>query len=119
MFDSNEIAVTDEDPAVAAKVANEIAKGFITQVEEIYNLNNVHIVDEAEIASRPSNIHHIRMIIIFAAIGIVVSIIYVLLVNMLDTTVKSAEDVEEMLGLPVLASIPIYDAERTDERRKR
>lgn len=112
-----EISITDEDPAVAAKVANEIAKVFIKQVEEIYNLNNVHIVDEAEIPTSPSNIHHIRNIIIFALIGVVVSIVYVLLLNMLDTTVKSAEDVEELLDLPVLASIPVYDSNKTNERR--
>ena len=30
---------------------------------------------------------------------------------MLDTTVKTAEEVEKEFKLPVLASIPIYDAE--------
>ncbi len=110
------ITVTDDDPAVAAKVANEIAKVFISNVEEIYKLNNVHIVDEAEVSSTPSNISHIRDVIIFTLIGIVVSVVYVLLLNMLDTTIKSAEDVENLLGIPVLASIPIYDFEGKNER---
>ena len=115
-IDEEKLRNNIEDPAVAAKVANEIAKVFISNVEEIYKFNNVHIVDEAEIPSEPSNINHIRDIIIFAIIGIVVSVIYVLVLNMLDTTIKSAEDVESLLGIPVLASIPIYDFE--GKRRK-
>lgn len=110
-----EIKVTNSDPAVAAKVANEIAKVFIENVKEIYNLNNVHIVDQAEPADAPSNIHHIRNVIIFAFIGVVVAVVYVLILNMLDTTVKSAEDVEKLLGLPVLASIPVYDFDAKKE----
>ncbi|MBR3002593.1 MAG: hypothetical protein IKF38_03395 [Clostridia bacterium] len=111
-----EIGVTDEDPAVAAKVANEIAKVFIENVKDIYNLNNVHVVDEAETADNPSNIQHTRDVIIFAFIGVVVSVVYVLLLNMLDTTIKSAEDVEKLLDIPVLASVPIYDFEGKSEK---
>lgn len=111
-----EIKVTNEDPAVAAKVANEIAKVFTENVKEMYNLNNVHVMDQAEVPENPSNIHHSRNVIIFGLIGVVVSVVYVLLLNMLDTTVKSAEDVEKLLGLPVLASIPVYEFEERNER---
>ena len=111
-----QISVTNADPAVAAKVANEIAKVFTENIKEMYNLNNVHVMDEAEVPDNPSNIHHSRNVIIFALIGVVVSVVYVLLLNMLDTTVKSAEDVEKLLGLPVLASVPVYDFEEKNER---
>ena len=36
----------------------EIAKVFTEKVKEIYNIENVQIVDEAEIATSPSNINH-------------------------------------------------------------
>ena len=66
----------------------------------------MYIVDEAEEATGPYNINHIKDIAIFMIIGLVVSVIYVLLTNLLDTTVKSAEDIEKELGITVLASIP-------------
>ncbi len=106
-----EISVTNENPTYSAKIANEIATVFTEKVSEIYNIDNVFIVDEAEVANEPSNINHKRDIIIFAFIGAVVACLYVLTVNMLDTTVKTAEEVERIFKLPVLASIPIYDAE--------
>ena len=111
-----EITVTNEDPAIAARIANETAKVFIENVTEIYNINNIHIVDEAEVASAPSNIHKVRDVIIFAFGGLVISVIYVLLLNMLDTTVKSAEDVEKLLDVPVLASVPLYDFDGNYEK---
>lgn len=104
-----EITVSNQNAAYSAKIANEIAKVFADKVNEIYNINNIHIVDEAEISNEPSNINHIKDVIIFAFIGIVVSIMYVLVANMLDTTVKTPEDIEKGLGLTVLVSIPLID----------
>ena len=104
-----EISVSNENAQYSANIANEIAKVFSEKVSEIYNINNVHVVDEAEVESTPSNINHKRDIVIFAFIGLVVSIIYVLIANMLDTTVKTAEDIEKDFKLPVLASIPVYE----------
>ena len=80
------------------------------------NNENVQIVDEAEAADNPSNINHKKDVLISAIIGLAVSIFYVLLVNMLDTTVKTPEDIENATKLPVLASIPVYE---TDIQKKK
>ena len=105
-----EISVTDEEAKLASKLANEIAKVFITKVSEIYNINNVYVVDEAEIETEASNINHVKDIIIFAFIGAIASLAIIFIANMLDTTVKSAEDIEKKVNAPVLASIPKYDS---------
>ena len=111
-----QITVKNEKPSYASQIANEIAKVFTEKVKEIYKIENVQIVDEAEVPNEPSNINHKRDVAIFALIGLVVSIGYVLLLNMLDTTVKTPEDIEEGLKLPVLAVIPIYE---TDIQKKK
>lgn len=104
-----EITVTNENAVYAAKIANEIARVFPDLVSGIYNINNVYIVDEAEVESTPSNINHGKDIVIFAFVGIVIAVMYVLIANMLDTTIKTPEDVEKGFGLPVLVSIPLID----------
>ncbi len=111
-----EISVTTENAADSAKIANETANVFTKKVAEIYNINNVHVVDEAEVENAPSNINHEKDVIIFAFIGLVISVIYVLITNMLDTTVKTAEDIEKEFKIPVLASIPVY--ENSIQKRK-
>ena len=105
------ISVENENPTIAANIANEVARVFSDKVKEIYNINNIQIIDESEINPEPSNIHHTKDILIFMFIGIVISIGYVLLANMLDTTIKTAEEVEKQFKVPVLATIPLYNFE--------
>lgn len=105
------ISVTNENAEIAAKLANEIAKVFTQRVTDMYKINNVQVVDEAEVSTSPSNINHAKDIIMFTCVGLIVAIAYVLIANMLDTTIKSAEEVEKKFNVPVLASIPLYNFE--------
>ena len=105
------ISVSNTNANTAEKVANEVAKVFTEKIQEIYKINNVQIVDAAEVETTPSNINHPKDVMIFTFIGIVVAAGYVLIMNMLDTTVKTAEEVEKELKIPVLATIPLYSFE--------
>lgn len=113
------ITVTNENAAYSAKIANEIAKIFSNMVSEIYNINNIYIVDDAEVSDVPSNIHHSKDIVIFAFLGLVISVMYVLIANILDTTVKTPEDVEKGVGLPVLVTIPYIESFTNEKGGKR
>ena len=114
-----EITVEDENASTATKIANEIANVFTEKVKEIYNINNVQIVDEAEIATTPSNINYIKSALMFAGMGIVIAIIYVIISNILDTTVKTAEDIEKNFNVPVIASIPMIEKLNNERKYKR
>ena len=114
-----EITVANKNPKYSAQIANEIAKVFSEEVNEIYNINNIHVVDEAEIAENPSNINISKNVIIFAFVGIVISIAYVLVANMLDTTVKSAEEIEKDYGIPVIAAIPLMESFESEKGGKK
>ena len=106
-----DIKVTDEDPNYATKIANEVATVFSEQIAEIYNMSNIYLLERAEVPTVPSNINHVRDIVIFAFLGIVISVAYVLIVNLLDHTIKTEEDIEKATGLLTLATIPDYEAE--------
>lgn len=108
-----EITITNESPEYAALIANEVAKVFTEQVGEIYGINNVSIVQKAEVPNAPYNINHTKDVVIFAFIGIVVAAVYVLVANMLDTTIKTSEDIDKHTKLTVLAEIPLYESEIT------
>lgn len=112
------ISVTDTNQETAYKVAKEITKVFADEVEQIYNINNVHIVDEAEFPESPSNGNNLKEILIFAIIGIVVAIAYIFLKNALDTTVKDEEEIEKICSSHVLATIPEYNTKMVKGGRK-
>lgn len=111
------ITVTDKNPNNAAIIANKIAEVFSEQIEDIYKINNIRVLDKAEENKIPSNINHSKDIIIFAFIGVVIACGYVLLANMLDNTVKTETDIEKATGLLLLVSIPDYGAERKGGRK--
>ena len=114
-----EIKVRDEDPEQAKLIAEEVANVFIDKVADgVYNINNVQVWDKAELNSAPYNINHKKDIAIFILIGLVVSSVYVLIANMLDTTVKSKEDIEDKVGLSVLTTIPVCDFEFNSKSNK-
>ena len=105
-----QISVVDEDAEMAKNIANEVANVFIEQIAKgYYAMDNVYIVDEPKTADTPYNINHLKDLVIFGAIGFVIACVYVLIANMLDTTVKSKEDIEKKLGLIVLTTIPVYE----------
>lgn len=107
-----QIKVTDAVPEQAKEIAEEIADVFIDKVANgVYHIDNVQVWDKAEVPSTPYNINHKKDVFIFVLVGLVFSAIYVLIANMLDTTVKSKEDIENKLGIAVLTQIPVcnYD----------
>ena len=111
-----EISVTNKDPNKAAAIANEIAKVFGEKIVEIYNISNVYLLDRAEANAVPSNINHMKDVVMFAFIGLVIAAVYVLIANMLDNTIKTEQDVEATTELLVLSSIPNYDVEIKSKR---
>lgn len=102
------ISVANKDKVLAASIANELLDTFSKEVQSLYNMNNVYAMDYAEVSNYPYNINHIKDITIFTVIGFIVSLGIVVIIYLLDTTIKSEKDVEEYSGLSVLSTIPVY-----------
>lgn len=112
------ITVENKSPSDACKIANEIAKVFTAKVAEIYKVENLYVLDVAEVQEEPCNINLAKNIVIFSFVGAILVAGYILVVNMLDTTVKTDSDIEKALGVPVLASIVLTgDATRKKSKK--
>lgn len=108
------ITVKNSNPGLACEIANEIIKEFSNNIQRFYNVN-IYIVDEAIIDYVPYNVNHMRDIIVFFAIAIILSIIYVVLIYKFDTTIKSEETVEKEIGLKTLISIPLVKENKKNQ----
>lgn len=100
------IQVVDPDKGLAADIANEIVKVFGEEIKNIYKLQNVATVDEADESDVPYNINVVKDIVIYIIVGTVLALGSVFVVFYFDTTIKSPEEVENKLELPVLGVIP-------------
>lgn len=108
------ITVKSLNAEEAAKVANKLAEIFSDNIKEIYNIENISIIDKAEIESVPTNINVVKQLIIYFLIGFVVACGIVFVLFYFDTTLKDASQIEKM-GFVVLTSIP----ERIEEGGKK
>ena len=100
------ITVNNEKKKMAAEIANEVADVFSDEIQDIYNLENVAIIDKAEDAKEPYNINYVKDNVIYLMIGVVLSFGVVFVMYYFDTTIKSSEIVEEKLGLTVIGIVP-------------
>ena len=101
------IQVSDSDNEKAQKIAETTAKIFISEVKKLYNLTNVSTIDAASLETTPYNINVVKQLTIALLLGLIGSVGIMFLIFYFDTTIKSAKDIEEKLGLAVVGSIPI------------
>lgn len=100
------ITVSDRSNKRAVRIVNEIADVFKNEVTEIYNLENVSVIDEAIVEDSPYNVNVIKQMLIFALVGIVLSCGIIFIMFYFDNTIKSKNEIEDKLKLAVLGEIP-------------
>lgn len=104
-----EITIKNKNPEVAMKLTKELTKVFAEQVKNIYNLENINIIDEAEIESFPCNTNHVKDMSIFVIMGLGLIGVLVLIFYMFDDTIKQESDVVNYTGLQALGIIPMVE----------
>lgn len=102
-----EISVSDKNPQDAAVIADTVAEVFKKEIQTIYNLENVSIIDEAVVEEKPYNMQLFKSTILFFTAGFVLAVAILFVIYYFDTSVKSAEEVEKRLGVPVIGNIPL------------
>ena len=103
------ITVADENAKTAYKIADEIANVFSEEVKEIYNVSNVSILDEAEVAKNPSNMGIIKLLVISCILGLALAFVIIFIMFYFDTTIKTVEQLEERFDVAILGSVPNYN----------
>jgi capsular polysaccharide biosynthesis protein len=101
------INVVDTDPTIAAEIANNTANVFKNEIGNIvsFDSNNIKLLTEAIINPYPINSNPNRTIIIAFMMGGILGIGMIYLLDSLDNSVRSKEEIESILGSPVLGTI--------------
>ena len=102
------ITVNDADGIKAKNIANITANYFTKEIVDLYNMNNVDILDEAIEAKKPYNINVVKQVIIYFMLGFVLAAGVLFIIYYFDRTVKSIEQVEQKIKLPILGGVQEY-----------
>jgi len=106
------ISVSNEESRISRNIANEIAKVFKEEITSIYNIENISIVDEATEAKEPYNVNIPKQYIIGIGSGFLLASMIITICFYFDDSIKKPEDIEEKIGLNVLATVPKYKGKK-------
>lgn len=107
------IKVTDENPDLAASIANAVGEIFKKEVKSIMKVDNVSTIDTAKVPVNPVSPNKMMNIAIAGVLGMMVSVGLVFVLEFLDRTYKTPADIERYLGLPIIGIIPDLELSRT------
>lgn len=109
--DTQIISITAKttDPALSKDIVDAVVKTFTKEAKEKLNVNNITVVDEAEIATDPVSPSLKLNLAVGALLGAFLSIGYLFIKFMLDTHIHNKEEVEKYLGIPCLGSVPYFE----------
>lgn len=117
-----EISYEDTDPYVAKNLVTSVTNEFIKYSKTLIKNGNVQIIQKAQIPEKPVSPNIKLNVIIAFVLGVMVSIGLALLLEFMDNTFKTKEELEKALDLPVIGVIPELsekDMKRSHKTKKR
>lgn len=105
------ISVKNTDPNMAALMANKLAEVLINAVQQILNVENVQVIDAATVPDEPVSPRKTLNTAVAAVVGLMAAIVLAFIFEYFDNSIRTPEDVERHLGLPVLTIIPDLGSE--------
>lgn len=101
-----EISVTTGQSDAAAVVANKIAEVLSSVAQDVMGVESVNVVDQAKAPEAPSGPNRIMYTAVAFLAGIFLAVAIVVVMDMVNTRVRTPEEAEELLGVPVIGRIP-------------
>lgn len=115
-----DVAVKSTDKKRAQEVANQVSKTFVSNISNIMKIEqNVHVLDRAELPGAPVSPKVPLNTAIAFFIGLMLSMFIAFLLEYLDDTIKTPEDIEKHLGIAVIGTIPMVTEELLEKGENR
>lgn len=120
------ISVQDETYNIAVDIANQVVEVFKEKIPTLMKVDNVNVLSPAVPLDDASPIKPNKMlnIAIGLVLGLMVGVGLAFLLEYLDTTIKTEDDVEQYLELPIIGLVsPINESDLVEsissQRRKK
>lgn len=107
-----QLSVTGPDAKMAADIANGMVSNVSEIAREVMSIESVNAIDSATAPSSPSGPNRVLYVAVAFMAGFFLAIAIVVVADMLNTKVRGEEQVEELLGVPVIGRIPMMGVTR-------
>lgn len=103
--------VTHSDPEEAARIANALAEVIPVEGPSVIEGTSARVIDKAKVPLGVYSPSYSRNVLLGAAAGLLLAVIYVTIMFLKDTRIKDENDLTDMFQLPILGRIPDLDGE--------
>ena len=100
------VTVTGDDSKQVAELANSLAQNVSGIAQDVMQIEAVNVIDRADAPTAPSGPSRVLYIAVAFLAGLFMAVAIIVVADMLNTKVRSADEVEELLGIPVIGRIP-------------
>lgn len=100
------VTATTTDPKLSKDIANDTVNTFINTMQKNLNVRNIEIVDKAKLSYIPSGPNIKKNTMMASLVGGLIGVGYAVLKFLLDNRLRTKEEAEKYLGIPVFAEIP-------------
>lgn len=113
-----EITIQDNIPEDAKLIVDEFVEVSKEKISTIMVTDPPSVVDYGNMPINPVSPNIMKNTVIGAALGAFLAIAIVIVIFLMDDTVKTADDVEKYLGLNTLTSVPLKEGEKKAKKKK-
>ncbi|HZW48810.1 MAG TPA: Wzz/FepE/Etk N-terminal domain-containing protein [Bacillota bacterium] len=110
------VMVENTNPEHAQEIANTLLTVGTEKIVKVMKAGSVEVIDEAKLPIKPSSPNVLLNTVIGALLGLMISVMGILLVEMFDTTIKSEEDIKEMFNIPIVGVIPTIPVSASEKK---
>ena len=103
------ITAEDTDPYMARAIADRVRVSAAEHIANVMNTEAVNVVEEANLPTEISSPKVMRDTVIGGMLGAFIAVMIIVIIYIMDDTIKNPDDVERYLGLSVLGAIPVLD----------
>ncbi len=107
-----QLSVTGANPQTAADITNSMVDNVSQIAREVMSVESVNAIDRATVPASPSGPNRTLYVAVAFMAGLFLAVAIVVVADMLNTKVRSEDEVEELLGIPVVGRIPAMKEER-------
>lgn len=104
-----DITVENKDPNKAKVISDIFTETFIKKATEVITSGKVEVLDKAQVPEKPIKPKKQLNVAIAFFLGLMVSVGIAFLLEYMDNTIKTDEDISKVLDLPVVGVIPEHN----------
>lgn len=114
-----EIVVQTTDPYLSRDIADAVREISSKNISKVMGVDAVNVVEKANLPEKKCSPSITKFTLLGAVAGLVISCGIIIVLFLLNDTIRTQDDVEKYLGLSTIGIIPLDDTLAADEKKRK